>query len=453
MANADQLRESGYRLLEENRLSEALAVLEEAIRIAPGDLLARLLIGRLFLRLQEPAAAQKHFQRILKKMPASEPAKSGLVDAALARGHVDEAERLANQMLALSPRSETGLFAAARVAEMQCAFEKALAKFDELVRAAPDNPNHRYHRSRVLLRLGRFAEGWRDYEFRFAAGAARIPAIPTERWSGAQVGHLLLVSEQGLGDTIQFARFIPLARRRADKLTLACPNALAPLIARSFGVATVDVESSSWPEHNQHLPLLSLPHVLALGDQALAPTARYLQPDPATAADWAPDLASHPAHLRVGVVHATSVAHATEQRPQTRRSCLPADLAPLGEMAGIDLIDLQIGSTLPAPWQRLHRDLSNFDDSTAVIDSLDVLLSVDTAAAHVAGGLGKPLLLLLPFAADWRWMQQPSRTDWYSSAQLFRQAVPGNWSDPIARAAEVIRSQAEAKRVAHAAHP
>lgn len=449
MAGSDELRESGFRLLQENRLAEALAVLEEAVRIAPGDLLVRLLIGRLFLRLQEPAAAEKHFQRILKKVPTSEPARSGLVDAALALGRIDEAERLAKQMLMLKPRSETGLFAAARIAEMRNDHGMALDWYDRLLKAAPDNPNHRYHRSRELLRVGRHEEGWREYECRFPAGAVQLPAAPSPRWSGTAVGHLLLLAEQGLGDTLQFARFIPLLKPLATRLTLASPAGLASLLARSFDIGTVDVASpGGWPEHDAHIPLMSLPHVLALGERALEPAGRYLRPDPARRAQWAQRLALNPARLNVGVVCATSVAHATEQRPQTRRSCASADLAPLAGIPGVDLIDLQVGDKETSAWRKLPAGLADFDDTAAVVDQLDAVLSVDTAVAHVAGALGRPLALLLPFVADWRWMQLADRSGWYPSAHLFRQAKPGDWSNPAGAASEWLKRLAAERAAA-----
>jgi Flp pilus assembly protein TadD len=444
--SSDAMRELGFALFQQNRMGEALAVLEEAVQIAPGDLLARLLIGRLFLRLQEPAAAEKHFQRILKKVPASEPARSGLVDAALALRRLDEAERLTRQMLTLNPRSETGLFAAARVAEMQNDHCKALDQYDKLLKAAPDNPNHRYHRSRTLLRLGRFDEGWREYECRFAAGAAALPTVVSPKWAGPPINHLLLISEQGLGDTIQFARFIPLLKPLARRVTLACPATLVTLLTRSFDIETMDVTSTHWPEHDAHLPLMSLPHALTLGRRTLDPVGRYLRPDVARTAEWARKLDLNPARLNVGVVCATSVAHATEQRPQTRRSCMPADLATLAGIAGIDLIDLQVESNRATGGRKLPAEMADFDDTAAVIDQLDIVLAVDTAVAHVAGALGKPLALLLPFVADWRWMQQADRSDWYPSAHLFRQAKAGDWSKPVGDASALLKRMAEEKQ-------
>lgn len=444
MANAATLREAGHRLLLDNRPAEALAVLVEAVQRFPDDMLARLSLARLCLRLQEPAAAEEQFRVILARVPASEAARSGLVDVALARNDITAAWQMVREMLALDAGSAVALAAAARVAEMAGDHVGALAWHDRLVAATPDDAGHRYHRARTLLRLGRWEEGWRDYECRFAAGAVALPTPASPRWHGGVVGHLLLLAEQGFGDTIQFARLVPLVRERAKHITLACPAPLRTLLGRSLGIDTV-TGTPPWPPHDAHLPLMSLPHVLGLGDRAAGSDGRILRPDPARVALWRDRLALRASRLAVGLAAAASAAHATEQRPQTQRSCLPGDLVPLSGLPGVELIAIGGDGTALPGIRPLPQPAADFDDTAAIVSLVDVVVSVDTATAHIAGALGRPLALLLPFAADWRWATNVERTAWYPTARLFRQHRAGQWSEPMAAVAAWIGDLARQK--------
>jgi len=434
--DTEAMRGLGYVLFQLNRLAEALPLLQEVVQRAPADLLGRLLFGRLCLRLHEPDLAEKQFQRILKKFPTSESALSGLVDVNIARNQADRARLLAQRILAINPRSEIGLLASAHAAEHQRAFDEAHACLEQLVTVSPQDVRYRYHRSRSLLRQGMFDAGWADYEFRFAAGKAFLPPLDSPRWQGDPIGHLLLIVEQGLGDTLQFSRFIRQARTLARRITLACQPALTSLLARSFEIDTIEVASTEWPVHEAHLPLQSLPHVLGLGENTLAPAGRYLTPDPECRMRWEQRLPPSENHLRVGIVYASSVAHFTEQFPQTRRSCPLADLDPLAELGNSDYFGLQLGineneTALQRCWCDLSGEIRDFDDTAAIVDILDVLVCVDTSVVHLAGALEKPVALLLPYSADWRWMQKEDTTDWYASVRLFRQKRPGDWSEAV----------------------
>jgi Tfp pilus assembly protein PilF len=431
-------RSLAFALFQQGKLAETLALLEEVVKRAPGDLLARQLFGRLCLRLQEPAAAEKHFQRILKKIPGSEPALSGLIDVAIAHNDTQEAQRLAKRLLALNPRSEVGLQAAARLADMLADYALAQSYYDQLTKLAPFHPGHRYHRARSLLRRGHWQEGWQEYEHRFTTGIVPFPRLASPRWTGEPVEHLLLVSEQGLGDTVQFARFVREAATRARSITLACPAPLMHLLGRSLHVPAVDIATQAWPAHDVHAPLMSLPFIYGLSSPQQAAALPYLHPAAERLTMWAARFAALPNKFRVGIVHATSVAHSTEQVPHTRRSCILADLAPLFELSHVDFHSLQVGTgmrpeagDLPRHWHHWATEIEDFDDTAALIAQLDHVIAVDTAAAHIAGALGKPVSLLLPFSADWRWMEEETRTTWYDSIRLFRQQAPGDWTAPV----------------------
>ena len=445
-------RDLGYVLLHLNQLNESLTLLDEVVRRAPSDLLARLLFGRLCLRLQEPLEAEQHFKRILKKLPTSESALSGLVDVAIALNQMDEAKTLTKKILAINPRSEVGHLSAANVAEMQTDFEVAHQHYNRLIQLAPNNAQHRYHRSRSLLRRGEMSEGWKEFEYRLVSGAVQLPPMQTPRWTGSQVDHLLLIAEQGLGDVLQFSRFIAQAKPLTLRITLACQLSISELLKRSFEVETVSLNPASWPHHDAYCALMSLPAVKGLGVASVKHAGRYLKPDSNRLNLWAGRLNLDPQKLNVGVVYASSVAHTTEQYLHRKRSCSVEDLNPLNNLANTEFFNLQLGFVAQPDegttfgktlqWRDFTSDIKDFDDTAAIIYLLDMLLSVDTAAIHVAGALEKPAALLLPYSADWRWMRKCELTDWYKTVKLYRQTLPGDWTEPLLRVKEDLGSRA-----------
>jgi len=441
-------RGMGYSLLQLGNLSASLDALERALRLDQSDLLSLLLMGRLALRLQQPAAAKSHFEAILARLPASESARSGLVDALVAQGNLDGARAQAELLLREAPASEVGALAAARVAFFERDDERALRHFSRLVELRPAHAGHRYNRALCLLRLGRYQQAWNDYEERFAAGAVFVPFPKSPRWDGAPVGHLLIVAEQGLGDTILFSRFIAQAATRAQRVTLCCPPSLRAVLARSLGVpcvaqAAADRSGQGWPEHDAHVALMSLPHRLGAGAGALQPRPPYLVPDPARCAAWQQAFGARNGP-RIGVVHSASTAHSTEANPFMKRSCAPVDLGPLVALPGVATYNLNLGPAAEVARRELPqlRDLplplADFDDSAAAMQCLDAVVSVDTAAAHVAGSSGVPLYLLLPFSHDWRWARLDGAPPWYPQVQTFLQDHPGDWAEPVRRMTEVL---------------
>ena len=430
----DALRGLGYALFQLRQLAESLETLERALRIDPTDLLSRLLMGRLCLRLQQPDGAVEHFQAILQRIDNSAAARSGLIDAYVALGQLDQAEALCQQILRAEAESEVGHLAAARLAGFRRDDEAALRRFERLVQLWPNSASHRYNRGLCLLRMGRFDDGWRDYEFRFAAGAVNLRLPSTPRWDGGRVSRLLVLAEQGLGDAILFSRFVPQAAGLADQVTLVCPDSLVGLFTRSLGCLCISDRTESWPQHDAHVPLMSLPLVLGLGAAAVAPRPAYLTVDPARLERWA-SLIGPPASgpLRIGIVHATSVAHSTEENPWTRRSCRAEELLPIVQVPGVEAYNLNLGKAaeeasaelpglraLPAP-------LEDFDDTAAVVRLLDAVVSVDTACAHLAGSIGIQSLVLLPPTPDWKWQRGAPSSPWYESISLVQKDFAGRW--------------------------
>jgi len=432
------LRGLGLALFQLKQLAESLETLERALRTDPSDLLSRLLMGRLYLRLQQPGGAIEHFRAILQRIENSAAARSGLIDAYLALGQLAEAEALCEEIQRAEPESEVGYMAAARLAMLKGDDETALRRFESLVRIRPHNLSHRYNRGLCLLRMGRFDDGWGDYEFRFAAGAVNLRLPSTPRWDGRRVPRLLVLAEQGLGDAILFSRFVQQAARQVDQLTLICPDSLVPLFTRRLGCECISDRTQAWPQHDAHVPLMSLPFVLGLGAGAVAQQPAYLAVDPARRERWSAAIGPRKDRtLRIGIVHATSAAHSTEENPWTRRSCRAEDLLPVLRIPGIEAYNLNLGKAADEARAALTglRDLphpiADFDDTAAIMASLDAVVSVDTAAAHAAGATGTPLVLLLPPAPDWKWQPHASRPPWYESAHLVHKAFSEQWIEAV----------------------
>ncbi len=312
---------------------------------------------------------------------------------------------------------------------------EAAAACDAAIRLRPDFARAYWNRSFARLLAGDFAAGWEDYEWRRRDPhfAAAQPRLPGREWQGEPLAgrRLLVLASQGLGDTIQFARFLPELANRAETVTLACAAPLVRLLAQ-LPVSVID-RDPPLPVHDLWVDQMSLPRLLGIRPDSIPAASSYL-----VAAGAAPvrDRSRRPL---VGLVWAGNPAHSND----ARRSIPLAALAPLITLPGIAFASLQVG---PAAAQIEARFgipdaspyLRDFAATARLISRLDLVISVDTATAHLAGALGKPVWLMLPYAPDWRWMAGRCDSPWYASARLFRQSRPGDWDGVVARIAEAL---------------
>jgi hypothetical protein len=294
----------------------------------------------------------------------------------------------------------------------------------------------RAHWNRAVARLlgGDFAGGFEDYEWRRRDPrfAADFPAMAAPEWDGSPLAgrRLLVVAEQGLGDTIQFARFLPGLAALGGRVTLACAPTLVRLLQGLPGLAGVVSREAPPPPHDCFVFLLSLPRLCGVTLDTIPAPAGYLAVDPAPAA-----ARESSGSRRVGLAWAGNPAHSNDQR----RSLPTVALGGLKGIAGIDWVNLQQGAA-GAELAIMHRmtapaRVSDFADTAALIAGLDLVIAADTAVAHVAGALGRPVWIMLPHAPDWRWLLGRGDSPWYASARLFRQERPGDWAGVISRIA------------------
>jgi tetratricopeptide (TPR) repeat protein len=307
-----------------------------------------------------------------------------------------------------------------------------------------------------LLAMGEFDPGWMEYEWRnlTEAGKAAMPAMTSAPWNGMRLanGRLLLVGDQGYGDTIQFARYIPMAVERCQELIVGCSAEMAPLLAKIPGVSQYCHRWTDVPGHAAHCRLSSLPYLFRTELDTIPSQIPYLKADPARIAHWQGRLeATLPRGMkRIGLAWTGRPTH-----PNDRRRSMPlAQLAALtdaGPAAFVSLQkpmparDLEVMQRFPCMTD-LADDLTDFGETAALMENLDLVITVDTSMGHLAGALGKPAWILIPKAADWRWMLDRQDSPWYPSVRLFRQQQPGAWDDPIGRLrAALVRTLAGAR--------
>jgi len=439
----------GLALGELNRWAEAAHSFRSALGLDPAyaDAEANLSVAQ--RRLGQLDAALGSADRALALQPNHAEALTtrGLALAAL--GRFEAALESHERALALRPRYLQALNNAGAALDALDRADEALARFDAALALEPGFAEAEFNSGLAQLRAGRFIDGWRRHEARWRRRGEPGPTYPDATlWLGGaddqalQGLTILLHAEQGLGDTLQFCRYAPAVKALGARVILEVQPPLKTLLVGLEGVDQVIGIGEPIPAFDRHTPLLSLP--LALGPSLDIPSAPYLIADPARQALWRARLPPS-GGPRIGLVWRGSAAHGNDHN----RS-LPANaLAPLISAAGAvgaQVVSVQKEvSADDLAWLdgrpdllRVEDRLTDFADTAALISGCDLVISVDTSVAHLAGALGRPLWLLLAKPCDWRWMSHREDTPWYASARLFRQAAPGDWTAVLDRAAQAL---------------
>jgi tetratricopeptide (TPR) repeat protein len=416
----------------------ALVSFDEGLRLEPHD--AELLNGRgvALLELRRPCEALEAFDRLLASMPDHPEALGNRANALLRLNRVAEAVAAYDRALELSPNNAP-LFAnrAAALRRLDRPHE-ALMSATRALAIKPDLAHARFVEAVARLSLGDFGAGWRAYEARWQVGwlASQRRDFSAPLWLGEEslAGKtILLHAEQGLGDTIQLARYAPLLAARAATIVLEVQPELVRLLSAMPGVTSVVARKAPLPGYDFHCPLLSLPLACGTTLETIPADTPYLAPGEGDAAAWRARLPR--GRSLVGLVWSGERSHDND----LNRSMRLATLAPVLDLPGIGFVSLQHEvRDEDSGLLRSRGDVSaigaafkDFADTAAAIAALDAVIAVDTAVAHLAGAMGKPLFLLLPFAADFRWLRGRADSPWYPSARLFRQPRFGDWDGAV----------------------
>lgn len=418
------------------RAAPAVAPVTSVAPVTQYDVLVR--DADLLRRSGQYDAAVKAFHAITLRFPQHSDAFSNLGGMLQAAGHPLVALQAITRAIELNPMNASALLNAAEIMKDFGEWNAVRDTYDAALAAEPDSATIRFARALHLLMLGQWHEGWREHEQRWL-----VPDMPlatsrlgTPQWDGSPLDgqRILLDHEQGLGDQLMFARFVPDVAARGGQVTLRCSAPLIPLFRTLPGVTKVVSDGDLIPTHDVRASLMSLPHLLGIDSPGTVSGAAYLQP----VGDCPAEIrcAFGPGRTRVGLVWSGNPQH----RNDARRSLPPRMLAPLLGAPKVDFVSLQRhdGRTeFPEPLRYGVRDLGGalhtFNNTAHALMKLDLLVTVDTSVAHLAGALGVRTLLLLPFVPDWRWMVNRDDTPWYRSVTLMRQDSLFEWAPVITR--------------------
>ena len=408
-------------------------------------------------RLEEAAG---YCRRAIVLRPDFQEAHSNLGNILRWLDRLTEAETALRRAIALRPSDAGAYNNLGLVLQEMDRHDEARAVLELAIGLAPEDADIHYSLATGLLRQGRLEEGWAEYDWRFrinqAGGSLNAFRInPPWRGEPAAGKTLLLTAEQGLGDTLQFARYIPLMTERGLRIVVAAQAALLRTLRTLPGVAEGLVEVidqiGNYPSYDLHCPMLSLPRAFNTTLETVPAAIPYLSVPSDVLAHWA----DHPAlrrstgdeRVRVGLVWGGNTRHVND----TRRSLPLETLAPLLRLPGVQWFSLQVGNrslelqsaALDLPPDDGIVDLSSqlvdFADTAAVVSQLDLVISADTGVAHLAGALGKAVWVMLPRSPDWRWLISGSRTPWYPSMRLFRQDQTRNWPSVVAQLTDALQ--------------
>jgi tetratricopeptide (TPR) repeat protein len=442
----------GSVLLAIGRLDEAEAALRQAIAADPTNAQAHNNLGNALMKRGRPSDAVALYERAIALNAGYAEAQSNLGSAWHRLGRLDEAEQALRAVLKLAPRHATAWTNLGLVHHDRARYDDALAAYDKALAIDPHHATARANRAVLLLLLGRFEEGWRDYEgrWRVAGFTTRPRSFAAPPWNGRPAADqtVFIHAEQGLGSAIQFVRYIPRIAAGCRRTIVECQPPLERLFRRSFedgsgGRVTVAARGGEVPAFDAHAAMMSLPHLSGTTLATVPADVPYLKAAEDDVDRWRARLAGD-ARPRVGLVWAGNPKHLNDHN----RSMPASALAPLVNAGRGTFYGLQVGSAqggiaeLPAGRVvDLASELKDFAETAAALESLDLVLSVDTAVAHLAGALARPVWLLLPCVPEWRWLLDRADTPWYPTMRLFRQQDPGDWAGVVDRVGAALAAE------------
>jgi Tfp pilus assembly protein PilF len=441
------LKLAGYSM-NGGRLEEAERLLTYILSAAPETAAALHLKGILLFRMNRHQAAAELLERAVQLAPDRVEFRRHLCPMYERVGRYEDALRTGQHVLELNRYDVQTLHNMALVYYRQLQLDDSIACARRAAALDPTAPGPHLHLAEALLLKGEFAGGWQEYAWRYRVAGAAPPLPPSSspQWDGSPLsdGKLLLIADQGFGDVIQFARYMPWVRERCRDVVLAAEPLLHPVLQQVASATPLIDRWDRCPPFAAYCPLSGLPRLHGTTPETIPATVPYLRPNRARTERWGmrmQDLIQRNVR-RIGIVWAGRPTHNND----SNRSATLAAFAPLAGLEGIALISLQKGPGLAeigdyfgrAPLLNLGAEIGDFEDTMAIIEELDLIITVDTAVAHLAGAMAKAVWVMLPRAPDWRWLLDRTDSPWYPTARLFRQSRAGDWSGPIRQAVGML---------------
>ncbi|MEX0269312.1 tetratricopeptide repeat protein [Leptolyngbyaceae cyanobacterium UHCC 1019] len=443
---ADALHVLGVILCQTKRYEEAIAHLRHLTHLQPDFAEGWGNLGGALQEQQEWEDAIACYERSLALNPANPNVHQNLSVALLELNRPEAAVHHAEQVVAARPDSPDAFYNLGFALRRSNRVSEAIAAYRRAIALQPDFVNAHKNLGHALLLIGDFTTGFVEYQWRWQQEGWAVRPFTQPEWDGSdlQGKTILLHAEQGMGDTLQFIRYAPLVKAYGGRVIVECQEPLLRLLAQIPSIAQLVPQDAFLPPFDVHAPLLNLPRILGTTLETIPDEIPYLsmpraelrlsnvecrvEKDP-FAANRSSSFAIRHSSFKVGLVWAGNPSH----RNNRFRSCRLEQFQPLFNLENVALYSLQKGDATAElspdlPVDDLGSELQDFADTASLIQQLDLIITVDTAVAHLAGALGKPVWVLLAFAPDWRWMLDRTDSPWYSTMRLFRQPQPGDWS-------------------------
>jgi Flp pilus assembly protein TadD len=444
----------GAELRSKGQFAEAVACFGRALSLHSGYMRAHNNLGCVLREMGKPDLAIPHLEKAVALSPQTAEIHINLGSAYCDMDRLDEAMGSFRQALAIDPHCANSHNNLGALLHRMGRLDEAVRAYRDAIRLDPEERDAPNNMAMALLLQGDYEQGWRLYETRWRSTHFKrgVRHFAQPQWTGdLHPKRLLIHAEQGLGDTLQFCRYLPLIDPRHE-VVFEVEAPLVDLMRQLPGVAAVVARGAPLPDFDAHCPLLSLPRVFETTLDTLPNQTPYLRADPAKVVRWAKRLEAVQG-LKVGLVWAGGARpNQPELAPTNRRRSMNlASLAPLAQARGVSFISLQKGPPAsevhaPPPGMTLFDftdDLHDFTDTAALVETLDLVIGVDTAVAHLAAAMGKPVWLLNRFDTCWRWLMNRDDSPWYPTLRLFRQPAPGDWDSVTADIAAALQHAAD----------
>ncbi len=436
---ADRVFVAALRHHKAGRTARAAELYERITRSAPEFAPAWTNLGVALRALHRYEAAVACLSRAVSLVPEDAAAHSNLANALRSVGRLKEAAQCHRRSLELAPDAAGTHYNLALVLRDSGDIAAAMQQFERAVELGYRSSDLYWDRALAYLTNGELKSGFADYEWRWRLPEVSARVLPGKPWKGESLeGRTLFVyAEQGFGDTIQFARYVPMIAGQAKRVVFECQAPLLRLLSGSEKFTDVELirQGEQVPPFDFHVALLTLPHLVGTTLSTIPVDIPYFS---------LPTGSDNPPAPRAGLTVGLAWTGKPTHRNDRNRSIALAQLAPLLQLSQVNFIGLQVGTAAQeiaalgygSVIENRAPALKDFADTALAIQAVDLVISIDSAVAHLAGALGRPIWTLIPYVPDWRWMRQRDDSPWYPTMRLMRQRAPGDWAELLRRVAE-----------------
>lgn len=429
----------------DNRLDEADDLAQRVLRAAPGHPHVLHMAGLVAYRKGRIEEAVSQMEQSMRIAPEVALYPRNMCEIYRGAGRLDDALRVGKKAVELAPKDSRAWFNLALIHYERLELEAAITVSDQALALDPEFAEAHFEKAEALLLAGRLAEGWESYEWRFRLKQAEgmLPKTGKPQWNGEPLppGRLLVIADQGFGDCVQFSRLLPFAVARAPAPVLACSSDLLPLLRQHAGLGRIITNWEHAGEYDCYIPLSGLPRLAGITLERIPDPGPYLSAPQPRVEYWREklDRLAPRGKRRIALVWAGRPTHKNDRK----RTLKLSQFAPLFALPDVAILTVQKGEQIaqagayygPAPLLNLGPEIEDFLDTMAILKNVEHLVTIDTSVAHVAGAMGAPASLVLPYAPDWRWLLGRDDSPWYRSLKLYRQQLPYDWSGVIERVA------------------